>query len=51
MLLNNLPLTANYNSKHVHDIILTDINMFNWKRSKTTNYKFIRKAFVTNHKK
>ena len=29
---------------NVHDIILTHIDIFNWKRSKIANYKLIQKA-------
>ena len=35
---------------NVHDIILTHIDIFNWKRSKIANYKLIQKAFVTKSK-
>jgi len=34
----------------VHDIILSHIDIFNWKRSKIANYKLIQKAFVTKSK-
>ena len=32
----------------VHDIILTHIDIFNWKRSKIANYKLIQKALSLN---
>ena len=31
---------------NVHDIILTHIDIFNWKRSKIANYKLIQKEAV-----